>query len=126
MFNLKDQGFIKQTMDNTIEIRPWGFYKILDESKNYKTKYIYVEPNQKLSYQKHKYRSEHWFIVSGFPSVTVNGEKKVMVEGESINIKAGDLHRIEALNDPVEFIEVQTGTYFGEDDIERVDDMYGR
>lgn len=126
MFNLKDQGFIKQTMDNTIEIRPWGFYKILDESKNHKTKYIYVEPNQKLSYQKHKHRSEHWFIVSGFPSVTVNGEKKVMVEGESINIKAGDLHRIEALNDPVEFIEVQTGTYFGEDNIERVDDMYGR
>jgi len=108
------------------DIRPWGYYIILGEGDNYKSKIIHVNAGHKLSYQKHKFRSEHWFIISGSPSVTINGEKRIMTEGQSIDIKAGDLHRIEALDTPVEFIEVQTGTYFGEDDIERIEDDYGR
>jgi len=108
------------------ETRPWGYYYILNESNNHKTKYIFVSPNNRLSYQKHAQRAEHWFIVSGLPSVTINGDIKVLSPGDSIDIKVGDAHRIEALDTPVEFIEVQTGTYFGEDDIVRLDDDYGR
>jgi mannose-6-phosphate isomerase-like protein (cupin superfamily) len=108
------------------ELRPWGYYIILGEGKLYKSKFIHVDAGHKLSYQKHKFRSEHWLILSGFPSVTINDEKRVMLEGQSIDIKAGDLHRIEALNTPVEFIEIQTGFYFGEDDIVRLEDDYGR
>jgi len=108
------------------ESRPWGYYKILNESDNHKTKYIYLEPNNRLSYQKHQHRSEHWFIVSGNAAVTINGYLRSMYPGDSIDIKAGDLHRIASTSSPVEFIEVQTGTYFGEDDIVRIEDDYGR
>jgi len=108
------------------ETRPWGFYETLKESDNHKVKYIYIEPYNRLSYQKHQYRSEHWFIVSGPASVTIDGYTRSLMPGDSVDIKAGELHRIGALNNPVEFIEVQSGTYFGEDDIERLDDDYGR
>ena len=108
------------------ETRPWGFYETLKESDNHKVKYIYIEPYNRLSYQKHQYRSEHWFIVSGPALITINGEQKVVYGGESVDIPVSIPHRIEALNNPVEFIEVQSGTYFGEDDIERLDDDYGR
>lgn len=110
----------------SIENRPWGYYKILDESDKHKTKYIYVESGKRLSYQKHEKRHEHWFIVSGHPYVTINGNSKIMSPGQSIDINAGDLHRIESQLSPVEFIEVQTGTYFGEDDIQRIEDDYNR
>ena len=110
----------------SIENRPWGYYQILNESDNHKTKYIYVESGKRLSYQKHEKRHEHWFIIFGNPYVTVNGVSKIMSPGHSIDIKAGDLHRIESQGKPVEFIEVQTGTYFGEDDIQRIEDDYNR
>ena len=109
-----------------MEYRPWGFYKILNESDNHKTKYIYVNANSRLSYQRHEKRHEHWFIVSGAALVTINGEQNVMYGGDSVDIPVGMPHRTEALNMPVEFIEVQTGTYFGEDDIERLEDGFGR
>jgi mannose-6-phosphate isomerase-like protein (cupin superfamily) len=108
------------------ENRPWGFYRSLEESENYKVKYIWVDSGHKLSYQTHKYRSEHWFIVSGVALVTINDEQNVMYGGDSVDIPVGTPHRIEALNTPVEFIEVQSGTYFGEDDIVRIEDAYGR
>lgn len=108
------------------ESRPWGYYEILQESDISKTKLIHIDAGQKLSYQKHQKRHEHWFIISGHPLVKINGESKIMSPGYSIDIKAGDLHRIESQGSIVEFIEVQTGTYFGEDDIERIDDIYGR
>lgn len=106
--------------------RPWGYYEILNEKENHKTKYIYVEPNQKLSYQRHKFRNEHWFIVSGNPIVIINDKQQILHAGSYLSIASGTLHRIQAQYDPVEFIEVQTGTYFGEDDIERIEDDYGR
>ena len=111
---------------NLKENRPWGFYRILDESNNYKVKYLYVDPKQKLSYQSHTKRAEHWFIVSGIAEVTINDQKMIVGPGDTIDIAIGDKHRIESGENPVEFIEVQTGTYFGEDDITRYEDVYGR
>jgi mannose-6-phosphate isomerase-like protein (cupin superfamily) len=108
------------------EVRPWGLYEILREKKDHKVKYIYVSSGQRLSYQKHKFRNEHWFIVSGNPIVTINGKKQTLHPGSYLSISAETLHRIEAQDEPVEFIEIQTGTYFGEDDIERIEDDYGR
>jgi mannose-6-phosphate isomerase-like protein (cupin superfamily) len=109
-----------------IEERPWGFYKVLEDTETYKVKYIKVMPGQRLSYQKHEHRAEHWTIISGYPSITVDGSNHVLFAGNSIDIPAGTLHRIAATDVPVEFIEIQTGTYFGEDDIQRIEDDYGR
>ena len=107
--------------------RPWGRYEILQESDSHKVKCIWVIPGKRLSYQRHQKRAEHWFIVSGTALVTINGIEKTMSAGDTIDIGIGDLHRIENIGrDDVVFIEVQTGTYFGEDDIERIEDDFGR
>ena len=107
--------------------RPWGRYEILQESDSHKVKCIWVLPGKRLSYQRHQKRAEHWFIVSGTALVTINGIEKTMSAGDTIDIGIGDLHRIENIGrDDVLFIEVQTGTYFGEDDIERIEDDFGR
>jgi mannose-6-phosphate isomerase len=107
--------------------RPWGRYEILQESDSHKVKCIWVLPGKRLSYQRHQKRAEHWFIVSGTALVTINGIEKTMSAGDTIDIGIGDLHRIENIGrDDVVFIEVQTGTYFGEDDIERIEDDFGR
>ncbi|TRZ72728.1 MAG: cupin domain-containing protein, partial [Streptomycetaceae bacterium] len=93
----------------------------------HKVKCIWVLPGKRLSYQRHEKRAEHWFIVSGTALVTHNGNEIKMQSGEVINIAIGDLHRIENIgNDDVVFIEIQSGTYFGEDDIERIQDDFGR
>jgi mannose-6-phosphate isomerase len=107
--------------------RPWGRYEILQESKNYKVKCIYVKPGFRLSYQRHEKRAEHWFIVSGVATVVLDGQTFTRVAGESVDIAIGQPHR--AGNNGSEelvFIEVQTGTYFGEDDIERIEDDFSR
>ena len=107
--------------------RPWGYYKILADDKIYKSKEIVVFPNKRLSLQRHRQRFEHWYILGGQAQVTV-GDKTVILEpGQSVDIPKGALHRIANLNsENVRFIEVQTGDYFGEDDIERFDDDFGR
>ncbi len=108
-------------------MRPWGHFEILQESHVHKVKCIWVLPGKRLSYQRHHKRSEHWFIVSGIALVTHNGLERRMKSGETIDIAVGDLHRIENIGtDEVIFIEVQTGNYFGEDDIERIEDDFGR
>jgi mannose-6-phosphate isomerase len=108
--------------------RPWGSYTVLDDAEpDHKVKQIVVSPGKRLSYQTHKFRAEHWFIVRGPAIVTLNGVEREMVAGESIDIAIGDAHRCENRgSEPVLFIEVQTGTYFGEDDIVRLSDDYGR
>ncbi|CAB4708185.1 unannotated protein [freshwater metagenome] len=107
--------------------RPWGRYEILHESSSHKVKCIWVYPGKRLSYQRHQKRAEHWFIISGQALVTHNGAQRTMSSGESIDIAIGDLHRVENTGSAdVVFIEVQTGTYFGEDDIERIEDDFGR
>lgn len=107
--------------------RPWGRYEVLQESVNYKVKSIHVNPGQRLSYQRHQKRAEHWFIVSGVASVVLDGKTFTRNAGETVDIEIGQLHRIgNAGSDELVFIEVQSGTYFGEDDIERVEDDYLR
>lgn len=107
--------------------RPWGNYTILDEGDDFKVKRIEVLPNKRLSYQKHARRSEHWFVVRGIAKVTLNGEEFLVKSGEAIDIAVGTAHRVE--NSEAEllvFIETQTGDYFGEDDIVRLEDDFGR
>lgn len=107
--------------------RPWGRYEVLQESQTHKVKCIWVSPGKRLSYQRHQKRAEHWFIVQGNARVTINGEIKVLGAGATVDFAIGVLHRIENVgNEEVIFVEVQTGTYFGEDDIERVEDDFGR
>jgi len=99
----------------------------LQESDTHKVKCIWVNPGKRLSYQRHKFRAEHWFIVAGSAQVTVDDSVRKMGPGESVQFGIGVLHRIENIGtDEVIFVEVQTGTYFGEDDIERVEDDFGR
>ena len=108
--------------------RPWGSFTVLDESADYKVKRIEVLPGKRLSYQRHSHRSEHWFVVSGIAKVTLNGKEILVKTGESADIATGTAHRVENPHDTERliFIETQTGTYFGEDDIERLEDDFGR
>lgn len=117
----------KQTTDPAFEQRPWGSFTVLDEGENFKVKRIEVLPGKRLSYQRHKHRAEHWFVVRGTAKVTLNGDEILVKTGEAIDIATGAAHRVE--NAEIEllvFIETQTGDYFGEDDIERLDDDFGR
>lgn len=107
--------------------RPWGRYEVLQESSTHKVKCIWVNPGKRLSYQRHKFRAEHWFIVAGTGEVTIDGVVKAFKPGDTIEFGIGALHRMSNTGtEEVIFIEVQTGTYFGEDDIERVEDDFGR
>jgi mannose-6-phosphate isomerase len=107
--------------------RPWGRYEVLQESATHKVKCIWVSPGKRLSYQRHKFRAEHWFIVAGDADVTIDGVVKRVGAGDSVDFGIGALHRIHNIGSTeVIFVEVQTGTYFGEDDIERVEDDFGR
>ena len=108
--------------------RPWGSFTVLDEGDNYKVKRIEVLPGKRLSYQRHSRRSEHWYIVRGTAKVTLNGVEKLVNTGEAIDIARETAHRVEN-PDPDKlliFIEIQTGDYFGEDDIVRLEDDFGR
>lgn len=107
--------------------RPWGTYTILEESLGFKIKRIVVNPGARLSLQMHHHRSEHWVVVSGCARVT-NGEQVLdLTHNESTYIKAGEKHRLENPgNEPCVMIEVQCGSYLGEDDIVRFEDTYGR
>jgi mannose-6-phosphate isomerase len=111
-----------------VDRRPWGSFTILDEGENYKVKRIEVIPGKRLSYQKHSRRSEHWFVVRGIANVTLNGRQILVNAGESLDIPVGTLHRVENAPDAelLIFIETQTGDYFGEDDIVRIEDDFGR
>jgi mannose-6-phosphate isomerase len=109
------------------DVRPWESYTVLEDAPGHKVKRIDVRPGARLSYQRHAHRSEHWFVVSGVAEVTVDGFVSRLAAGEAVDVPMGAAHRI-ANPGPVElvFIEVQHGEYFGEDDIERLDDDYGR
>ena len=114
-------------MSTDESLRPWGHYEILQESPYHKVKCIYVKPGKRLSYQRHQKRGEHWFIVSGTAIVVLDGKTFTRGTGETVDIEIGQLHRIgNEGSEELVFIEVQTGTYFGEDDIERVEDDFSR
>ena len=112
---------------NQDNIRPWGFYENLIDDETHKVKRITVYPGKRLSLQSHEKRAEHWFIVQGDAIVTLNDREHRPSAGDSINIGIKDIHRIQNIGkDNVIFIEVQTGEYFGEDDIVRYEDDFGR
>jgi mannose-1-phosphate guanylyltransferase / mannose-6-phosphate isomerase len=107
--------------------RPWGYYQDIDLAPRYRVKRIVVKPGSKLSLQKHFHRSEHWVVVSGTAEVTLGSEVRSVHENESIYIPIGSVHRLANPGRiPLELIEVQVGSYLGEDDIVRLDDVYGR
>jgi mannose-6-phosphate isomerase len=108
--------------------RPWGSFTVLDdELSDHKVKRLVVEPGKRLSYQRHAKRAEHWFVVTGVVTVTLDGVVYEVPAGASIDVGLGKAHRAENRGTvPAVFIEVQVGTYFGEDDIERLEDDFGR
>ncbi|HZK49300.1 MAG TPA: cupin domain-containing protein, partial [Thermoleophilia bacterium] len=107
--------------------RPWGYYKVLEDEPAHKTKRIVVLPGARLSLQRHRRRSEHWHVVSGRAVVTRDDEELPLGAGESVDIPMGAAHRMaNPGTEPLTFIEVQRGDYFGEDDIERLEDDFGR
>ncbi len=107
--------------------RPWGSYTVLEDADDCKVKRLVVKPGQVLSLQRHRHRSEHWTVVSGQAKVRVGDREFILEENQSTYIPAGQLHRLENPTDEdIALIEVQTGSYFGEDDIERFEDIYGR
>jgi mannose-1-phosphate guanylyltransferase/mannose-6-phosphate isomerase len=107
--------------------RPWGYYQTIDLANRFQVKRLMIKPGAKISSQIHYHRSEHWIIVEGTAKIT-KGEKVLLLhENESIYLPMGTVHRVEnPENTPLHLIEVQSGSYLGEDDIVRIDDMYGR
>ena len=107
--------------------RPWGKYYVINDEPNYKIKKIEVNTGQRLSYQYHENRSESWTIVEGMGTLTLDGKNIDLIEGDNIKIPINAKHRIANRgSNKLVFIEVQTGTYFGEDDIIRIEDDYNR
>ena len=112
---------------NTIEERPWGSFEILEDRKGYKLKEIVVNPGHRLSLQSHKKRSETWVIIHGIGEVSLGGQLIDCSPGKVVYIPKGQIHRIANTGKKkLIFVEVQTGTYFGEDDIVRYEDDYDR
>ena len=107
--------------------RPWGCYDVLLDTDFTKVKLITVAPEQKLSYQSHEKRQEQWVVAKGVLTVVIEGREYDHQPGDSIHIGRGEKHRAwNKTQEPVQFVEVQTGTYFGEDDITRYEDDYER
>jgi mannose-6-phosphate isomerase-like protein (cupin superfamily) len=109
------------------ETRPWGAFYVLDEGDGFKVKRIVVTPGGRLSLQSHRHRAEHWVVVSGTPTVTVDEGKRVLNPGDAIDVPFGAVHRLENFGaTEAALIEVQFGDYLGEDDIIRYEDVYDR
>jgi mannose-6-phosphate isomerase len=107
--------------------RPWGTCTVLAEAADFKVKTIEVHPGQRLSYRRHSRRSEPWCVVGGERVVTLDGNSVDVRRGDAVDVSLGTPHRIQNIGDvPLVFVEVQHGDYFGEDDIVRLDDDYGR
>jgi mannose-6-phosphate isomerase-like protein (cupin superfamily) len=107
--------------------RPWGSWHILAEGDDFKVKRIDVRPHQRLSYQTHDHRAEHWIVVRGTATCLIDGETVVVPTGGSLEVPLGAAHRIANVHDDeLTVIEVQRGSYLGEDDINRLEDDYGR
>jgi mannose-1-phosphate guanylyltransferase/mannose-6-phosphate isomerase len=123
---LKDEGRPEAVAHRTVH-RPWGTYEGVDHGERYQVKHIVVNPGAQLSLQMHHHRAEHWIVVSGTAKVTRGEEEFLLAENESTYIPLGVTHRLENLGViPLELVEVQSGSYLGEDDIVRFDDVYGR
>lgn len=118
---------VTAAVEHPFETRPWGRFEVLSDQKDFKVKRIVVDPGQQLSYQSHKHRDEHWVVIHGAAQVVVDDETHTRKPGEHIFIRRGSKHRMTNPGpEPLIFVEVQTGDYFGEDDITRYQDSYGR
>ncbi len=107
--------------------RPWGFYQVYADEKDHKVKRIVVYPGKRLSLQRHQKRMEHWYVIEGDALVTLNDEELLLKPFEAVDIPRGTIHCVRNPGtENMAFIEVQTGDYFGEDDIERLEDDFGR
>ena len=114
-----------QTIERTK--RPWGWYETVSEVPGNKIKRLGVNPGQQLSLQRHRQRAEHWVVVQGTARVTLGTQEFDLAKGQHCDIALGQIHRIaNRTQEPVEIVEVQFGDYLGEDDIERLQDDYGR
>ena len=123
---LKDEKRPEAT-EHRIGHRPWGYYDSIDQGERFQVKRIVVRPGGTLSLQKHHHRAEHWVVVRGTAEVTIGSDVKAVHENESIYIPIGAIHRLANQGKiPLELIEVQTGSYLGEDDIVRIEDVYKR
>ena len=117
----------REATDHKRAHRPWGYYETIDAGDRFQVKRIVVIPGGVLSLQKHRHRAEHWVVVRGTAEVTIGEKVRAVHENESVYIPIGSVHRLANKGKiPLELIEVQTGSYFGEDDIERLDDVYKR
>lgn len=117
----------KEGFCNRKEFRPWGWYDVLEYSSSFLVKKIYIKPKGILSLQKHFFRSEYWIILDGSAKVTLEEEVFILEKNDSIHIPLEAIHRLENYTEfPIKMIEVQSGPYLGEDDIERFEDVYGR
>ncbi len=124
--HLKASGRTEHLMHPRV-YRPWGWYEGIDVGERFQVKRIMVKPGEKLSLQMHHHRAEHWVVVSGSAMITIDGETKLFTENESTYIPIGSTHRLENPGKlPLHLIEVQSGSYLGEDDIVRYEDTYGR
>jgi mannose-1-phosphate guanylyltransferase/mannose-6-phosphate isomerase len=107
--------------------RPWGYFEMLNIGPRFQVKLLHVKPGGRLSMQMHHHRSEHWVVVHGIAKVTVGNEERLVHENQSVYIVATQWHRLENPGKtPLELIEVQIGSYLGEDDIVRSEDVYNR
>ena len=123
---LRESGRSEHSIHREV-FRPWGSYDSMDEGHGYKVKRLSVKPGCALSLQRHKHRAEHWVVVAGRARITRNDEVFELLTNQSTYIPVGAVHRIENTgNTMLQIIEVQTGSYLGEDDIERLEDRYGR
>ena len=124
--HLKQRGY-PQASEHFRGFRPWGWYQSIDQGSRFQVKRIVVKPGSRLSLQRHHHRAEHWIVVHGVAEVTIDADTKLIFENQSVYIPQGSVHR---LANPgkvdLELIEVQTGGYFGEDDIVRLQDDYAR
>jgi mannose-1-phosphate guanylyltransferase/mannose-6-phosphate isomerase len=123
---MKAKG-VREASEHLKMYRPWGAYQRIDIGNRFQVKRITVKPGGRLSLQKHHHRSEHWVVVSGTAEVTVGDRIMELHENESTYIPIGEIHRLANPGKvPLEIIEVQVGSYTGEDDIVRIEDVYGR
>ena len=118
---------VQYSSENEIGHRPWGKYEVLKEGKNHKIKRITVYPGKRLSLQRHQKRMEHWVMVEGEALFTLDDQEKRLTAGDTVEIPKKAVHRIQNCGETqLVFIEIQRGEYFGEDDIERLEDDYNR
>jgi mannose-6-phosphate isomerase-like protein (cupin superfamily) len=123
---LKARG-APQATSSPRDHRPWGWFESLVVAERFQVKRICVHPGAALSLQSHVHRAEHWIVVAGTARVTVDGESRLLAENQSVYVPLGSVHRLENPGKvPMVLIEVQTGSYLGEDDIIRYEDVYAR